>query len=121
MKFQPDTLQAQSITGYGDNWVSVNNVQHKHSLVISAAGAFQDWSCAHFEDLTEQHFSRLLALAPELVLFGSGAKLRFPKPEWLTALYAQRIGVETMDTQAACRTYNFLAGEGRRVVAALLL
>jgi hypothetical protein len=47
--------------------------------------------------------------------------LRFPKPQWLAALYARRVGVETMDTQAACRTYNFLAGEGRKVVAALLL
>jgi uncharacterized protein len=58
---------------------------------------------------------------PELVIFGSGERIRFPKPQWLQTLYARRVGVETMDTHAACRTYNFLAGEGRRVVAALLL
>jgi uncharacterized protein len=56
-----------------------------------------------------------------LVIFGSGERIRFAQPQWLGALYAKRIGVETMDTQAACRTFNFLAGEGRRVVAALLL
>ena len=63
----------------------------------------------------------MLALAPELVVFGSGARLRFPPPAWLQPLMARRIGVETMDTAAACRTYNVLAAEGRAVVAALLL
>ena len=56
-----------------------------------------------------------------LVLFGSGRRLRFPRPEWLRPLIERRIGVETMDTAAACRTYNVLGGEGRLVVAALLL
>ena len=55
------------------------------------------------------------------MLFGSGERIQFPPPQWLTALFGRRIGVETMDTQAACRTYNFLAGEGRKVVAALLV
>jgi len=63
----------------------------------------------------------LARLQPELVVFGSGLRLRFPRPQWLEGLYAQRIGVETMDTQAACRTFNFLVGEGRQVVAALLM
>jgi len=60
-------------------------------------------------------------MQPELILFGSGERIRFPHPTCLQNLYARRIGVETMDTQAACRTFNFLAGEGRRVIAALLL
>ena len=55
------------------------------------------------------------------MLFGSGPRIQFPPPQWLAALFGRRIGVETMDTQAACRTYNFLAGEGRKVVAALLV
>ena len=58
---------------------------------------------------------------PELVVFGSGSKLRFAPPALLRGLMARRIGVETMDTQAACRTYNILASEGRNVVAALIL
>ncbi len=80
-----------------------------------------DWNCTGFDALQASHFEQLAALNPELVLFGSGERIRFPKPQWLQTLYARRIGVETMDTQAACRTYNFLAGEGRKVLAALLL
>ena len=121
MKFQPDTMQAQSITGYGPGWVAVNDEKRTSSVLVSAAGARLDWNCARFEDLTAAHFSQLIELDPELVIFGSGERIQFPKPQWLEALFAQRIGLETMDTQAACRTYNFLAGEGRRVVAALLL
>ena len=66
-------------------------------------------------------WSGLASLDPELVIFGSGKRLQFVAPAFLAGLYARRIGVETMDTQAACRTYNFLLGEGRRVVAALLI
>lgn len=121
MKFQPDTMQAQSITGYGPGWVSVNGEKRTSSVLVSAAGARIDWHCARFEDLTPAHFSQLIELDPELVIFGSGERIQFPQPQWLEALFARRIGLETMDTQAACRTYNFLAGEGRRVVAALLL
>ena len=121
MKFQPDTMQAQSITGYGPGWVAVNGEKRIRSLLVSAAGARLDWNCARFEDLTPAHFSQLIELDPELVIFGSGERIQFPHPAWLQTLYTRRIGLETMSTQAACRTYNFLAGEGRRVVAALLL
>ena len=121
MKFQPDAMQVQSITGYGPGWVAVNGEKRTSSVLVSATGAREDWGVARFEDLSPEHFARLLALDPELVIFGSGDRIQFPKPQWLEALFARRIGLETMDTQAACRTYNFLAGEGRRVVAALLL
>jgi uncharacterized protein len=89
--------------------------------VLSASHGPQAWACSSFDALTEAHFTQLALLKPEMVVFGSGQRLRFPKPQWLQSLYAQRIGVETMDTQAACRTFNFLVGEGRVVVAALLL
>ena len=89
-------------------------------FVHSESGA-KAWDCMDFDNLGAQHFAPFLELQPELIVFGSGTKLRFPRPEWLAELYAKRIGVETMDTQAACRTYNFLAGEGRRVIAALLV
>ncbi len=121
MKFQPDTMQAQSITGYGPGWVAVNGEKRTTSVLLSAAGAREAWGVNRFDDLTAAHFAQLVALDPELVIFGSGDRIQFPKPQWLEALFARRIGLETMDTQAACRTYNFLAGEGRRVVAALLL
>jgi len=121
MKFQPDSMQAQSISGYGPGWIAINGEKRTSSVVVSAAGARLDWDCTDFASLTAAHFTQLLDLDPELVIFGSGNRIQFPQPQWLEALYAQRIGLETMDTQAACRTYNFLAGEGRRVVAALLL
>ncbi len=120
MKLVPDSLQGYSITGYGPGWVSVNGEKNLTSVIVSANGITQ-WNCDSFENLSRQHFDQLAALNPELVLFGSGERIRFAQPQWLQNLYALRIGVETMDTQAACRTYNFLAAEGRKVVAALLL
>ena len=121
MKLQPDKFDVQSISGYGPGWVRVDGEQITRSVVISSGGQRFDWSCARFEDLTAGHFTQLAELAPELVIFGSGERIRFPQPQWLQALMAKRIGLETMDTQAACRTYNILAGEGRSVVLALLL
>ena len=125
MKLQPDRLEVQSILGYGPGWVGLasQGVAEKiyHSIVIGSGGEKFDWECARFDSLTPSHFARLMASQPELVIFGSGDRLRFPHPSLLSALMAQRIGVETMDTLAACRTYNILAGEGRRVTAALLI
>ncbi len=121
MKFLPDPTESSSVTGYGPGWVTVNGEKYTASVVLSTLGAPFLWGCAQFDDLQNSHFETLLALNAELVIFGSGERIRFPKPALLQALYAKRIGVETMDTQAACRTYNFLAAEGRKVVAALLL
>ena len=90
-------------------------------MVIGSRGQRFDWVCARFQDLGAEHFSKLADMAPELVIFGSGDRIRFPQAAWLQALYAKRIGIETMDTQAACRTYNILAGEGRDVVLAVLI
>ena len=125
MKLQPDRLDVQSILGYGPGWVGLghNGVAEKieHSVVIGSRGEKFDWHCTRFEQLTQEHFTLLAKTRPELVIFGSGARLRFPPPAFLRALMAERIGVETMDTLAACRTYNILAGEGRQVIAALLI
>ena len=121
MKLQPDAIEGLSITGYGTGWVAVNGEKITHSIVVSSFGTQMPWNCASFADLAPSHFEQLSTLPAELVIFGSGEKIRFPHPSWLASLYARNIGVETMDTQAACRTYNFLAGEGRKVVAALLL
>lgn len=121
MKFIPDAVQGPTITGYGPGWVEVNGEKHHSSIVLSSQGICQPWPCAGFEELALSHFEALAAFESELVLFGSGSSIRFPHPQWLTPLYSRRIGLETMDTQAACRTYNFLSGEGRRVVAALII
>jgi uncharacterized protein len=125
MKLQPDRLDVQSILGYGPGWVGLgsNGVAEKieRSIVIGSRGEKFDWNCARFEDLTEAHFALLAETAPELVIFGSGTRLRFPPPALTRALMQKRIGLETMDTLAACRTYNILAGEGRQVIAALVI
>lgn len=125
MKLQPDRLDVQSILGYGPGWIGVasQGVAEKieHSVVVGSRGEKFAWNCARFEDLTAAHFEQLAETRPELVIFGSGSRLRFPPPAFLRSLMQARIGIETMDTLAACRTYNILAGEGRNVVAALLI
>ena len=84
-------------------------------------GPVRPWPVPSFEELNAEAFEQIALLDPELVIFGSGSRLRFPGPQWLQALIARRIGVETMDTAAACRTYNVLVSEQRSVVAALII
>jgi uncharacterized protein len=121
MKFQPDRSDVQTITAYGPGWIGIDADKVTASVVVGSHGQRIDWHCDRFEDLTPEHFAQLAELDAEVVIFGSGARNRFPPAAWLQPLMARRIGLETMDTQAACRTYNILAGEGRNVVAALLL
>lgn len=125
MKLQPDRLDVQAILGYGPGWIGLGSkgVAEKieRSIVIGSRGEKFDWNCERFDDLTAEHFARLAQTKPELVIFGSGIHLRFAPPALLRALMENRIGIETMDTLAACRTYNILAGEGRQVLAALLI
>lgn len=125
MKLQPDRLDVQSILGYGPGWIGLasQGVADKveRSVLIGSRGERLDWDCARFEDLGARHFEEIAALRPELVIFGSGSRLRFVPPAFLSSLMGLRIGIETMDTLAACRTYNILAGEGRHVIAALII
>lgn len=121
MKFQPDRSSAQTIHGYGPGWIGVDGTKHTQSLIVGANGLLEMWDCARFEDLTAQHFEHLATLEAEVIIFGSGARNRFPPAAWLRPLAARQLGLETMDTAAACRTYNILSGEGRNVVAALIL
>ena len=121
MKIQPDIIGVQSISGYGPGWIGVGGEKLTSSVVIGSRGERLAWNCKRFEDLDARHFEQLAALQPELVIFGSGQQIRFPLGLWIKSLIEQQIGIETMDTQAACRTYNVLAGEGRKVIAALLI
>jgi uncharacterized protein len=121
MKIHPDIISVPFISSYGKGWVQVAGKQLTQSVVISSDGRQFDWQCAHFEDLTAAHFEQLAQLKTELVIFGSGKRLRFPATPLTRALIECQIGIESMDTQAACRTYNILAGEGRHVAVALLM
>ena len=120
MKLQPDQSDAQSITGYGPGWVGVGAEKITHNVVLGSRGERFAWA-GSFEDLGPEDFARIADLEVEVVIFGSGPRIRFPKPAWIAPLMARRIGIETMDTAAACRTYNVLAQEGRQVAVALLL
>jgi uncharacterized protein len=121
MKLQPDKFDVQAITGYGPGWVGVNGEKIVNSVILSSTGERIDWDLRSFEDLSPEHFERLAGVEAEVIIFGSGTRIRFPKAAWLRPLIERRVGVETMDTAAACRTYNILAQEGRSVAVALLL
>ena len=121
MKMRADRIEGQNaIARHGPEGVVVNGVEHTESVVVPWRGEVLRWNAESFEALAADHFARLAALKPELVIFGSGARLRFPAPALLRPLIDAGIGVETMDTAAACRTYNVLLAEGRSVVAGLL-
>ena len=107
-------------TGYGEGYVMVNRQRYAQNLAVMPDRILADWQPAGFDQLMAADFSVLAGLAPEIVLLGTGARLRFPRPELTRALIEARIGLEVMDLQAACRTYNILAAEERKVVAALL-
>jgi uncharacterized protein len=122
LKLQSDPHSgANTITGYGDGYVEINKTPYAHAVVLSSDGAISEWSASAFEDLNTSHFSQLVDLKPELILIGTGSHQRFPKPELLKALIDAKIGFEIMDSQAACRTYNILVGEGRQVLLALIV
>ncbi|MBC7728647.1 MAG: Mth938-like domain-containing protein [Microbacteriaceae bacterium] len=122
MKFQPDVLAGTNvITRHDADALWVGNSRFDHSLLVPWTGAVLPWAPGLPEELTAAHFEALLALNPELVIFGSGPRLKFVSPALINALIERRIGVETMDTPAACRTFNVLVAEGRSAVAALLL
>ncbi len=121
MKLQPDRSDAQTISGYGPGWVGVGSEKITHNVIICSRGDRIAWAAGGFDDLGAVHFEQLAGLEAEVVIFGSGPRIRFPRAAWLQPLMARRIGLETMDTAAACRTYNILAQEGREVAVALLL
>ena len=121
MKFQPDTFDgSNAVSRHEADAVWVNGQRHQGSLLVPWKGEVRVWPVTGLAALQPEHFEQVLALAPELVIFGSGARLRFIAPALYRALIDARIGLETMDSAAACRTYNVLAAEGRSVVLALL-
>ena len=110
-----------AFTGYGEGYVMVNRRRYERNVVVLRDQLITDWQPAGFDYLAACDFVRLAELKPEIVLLGTGARLRFPRPELTRALVEARIGLEVMDFKAACRTYNILAAEERKVAAALLL
>ena len=108
-------------TAHGEGNVVVNGERFDRSIVVLAEEVRNDWSVGGFDGLEEAHFDYFLALKPDVLLLGTGVIQRFPHPRLYRALTDAGIGVECMDTPAACRTYNILAAESRRVIAAILI
>ncbi len=122
MKLQPDRQPSlNTVSAYGSNYIEINAQRYDQSIILGPEGPVLEWSCSRFEDLKIEDFELIAGQKPAVVIFGSGQKIRFPRPELLKPLIQARIGVETMDLQAACRTYNILMAEGRNVIAALLI
>jgi uncharacterized protein len=121
MKLQADRIEGlNAISRHGTDGVIVNGIEHRNSVIVPWQGEVVDWPVGEFALLEARHFEMLAELKPELVIFGSGSRIRFPKPALLRPLIDRRIGIETMDTAAASRTYNVLLTEGRTVLLALL-
>ena len=122
MRFSLDNdTNHYAITSYGLDWVRVNQQEFRRSVIVTPERLVSDWPPQTFGDLVESHFAVIAGLEPEIVLLGTGVRQRFPRPSLLRPLLARGVGVEVMDTAAACRTYNIVMLEGRRVAAALLL
>jgi uncharacterized protein len=110
-----------TFTGYGEGYVKVNDERFEKSVVVLPERVIADWAPASFDALTADHLALLVDLEREIILLGTGSRLRFPRPEILKPLIRAGIGVEVMDVQAACRTYNILMAEERKIAAALVL
>ena len=108
-----------TFTGYGDGYVMVNAQRHATNMIVLPDRVLP-WNVTGFEALAAPDFEVFLALDLEVLLLGTGARQRFPHPRLTQALARRRVGVEAMDLQAACRTYNILMDESRKVAAALL-
>ena len=109
------------VDAYFEGAVVVNQVTYTSSLILSATDIIDDWDPETCSELTPHHMHQVISLEPEIVILGTGSKIIFPRDEILQPMSSHRIGYEIMDTGAACRSYNFLAAEGRHVVAALFM
>jgi uncharacterized protein len=122
VKLQSDPHSgANTITGYGDGYIEINKIPYSHAVLLSSDGEILEWAVKSFEELSSSDFAQMASLKPELIIIGTGKRQRFPKPELLKTLIEAKLGFEIMDSQAACRTYNILVGEGRQVLLALIV
>ena len=123
MKLHLNTNANQRLfTGYGVDHVLINDHRHESSLLLTAQGIeIAPWAGLGFDALTAEHFEWIATRDLDILLLGTGNRLRFPHPSLTRALVDARIGLEVMDVGALCRTYNFLIAEGRSVGAAVLI
>ena len=121
VKFHLSTTSGNVFTGHGAGYVRLGIIEYRENIVVTPEQIVTGWARGGFAGFTAEDFEGLAPLAPEVVLLGTGATIRFPHPRLTRALTDAGIGVEVMDTPAACRTFNILAAEGRRVAAAIVI
>ena len=121
MKLQPDRTDSLSVTAYTASWIAINGIRYTHNLLISSNGLIQVWPGQYVADIQTTHLDLIAPAGAEIVLLGCGKKQHFPSAALMGAFIERRTGLESMDTPAACRTFNILAAEGRKVAAILLL
>ena len=122
MKLQLDRPEGlNTFTAYGDGYVSVNGIRHSCNLAVLPERLIPQWTQATFDSLRSEDFELLASLDAEIILLGTGNLLRFPTADLMRPLARAQKGLEVMDLPAACRTYNVLMGEGRKVAVGLLL
>ena len=121
MKFHLQAPAANVVTGSGPGWVRIGADEYRNNVVVTADGVEPGFAPGGFEGLGPGDFAALLRTSPEIVLLGTGLAQRFPRPAVVAPLIDANVGLEVMDTRAACRTYNILVAEGRSVAAALIV
>ncbi len=122
MSLTLDDNQANfQIRGYKPGFIQVNQQTYQHSIIVSATHLVENWAPQTISALTVEHLRIASQLEPAILIIGTGERLQFPTIDLYGELINQHIGVEIMDTSAACRTYNILTAENRNVVAALII
>jgi uncharacterized protein len=122
VKLHPANFAHQYIfTGYGEGYVLINQIRYEQSLIVLPNQLIENWTALSIAELQFHHFDALITLSPEIILLGTGPKHIFPNQSLLSQVTKTGIGIEIMDTGAACRTFNILAEEGRHIAAAVLV
>ncbi len=121
MKFHLSNAEGNAFTGHGPGFVRLGIIEYRENVIVTPDKIITGWAPGGFDALVADDFAAIAALRPEVTLLGTGAAIRFPHPRLTRALTDARIGMEVMDTPAACRTFNILAAEGRKVAVAILI
>lgn len=123
MKLELDNsaLERRQIGAYARGSITIADKSYRSSIIVTTERVVEGCLPEQVRDLGESHVETIIELKPEVVLFGTGRRVAFPPDEACQLLYLRQIGFEIMDTGAACRSFNFLSGEGRRIAAALFM
>ena len=123
MKIESDNFNEgqHHISAYSNRSITVANTSYRSNIIVTSDEVLEGCLPGQVQDMSSSHLQRIIALSPEIVLFGTGGAIAFPEDDVCQLLYLEQIGFEVMDTGGACRAFNFLLGEGRKTVAVLFM